>query len=178
MRSKIVRAVLVPGPAPEVIMQSEIKLERKAEKTKPEKSQVKKELIKVKSEMQVKKLTKAKAEAHVKKEPVKAVKLKGEDDKNKKKMKVMSVRLARDRRLLKKAVQIPRAKFAKLVSAITMDLEPHKCKLNGEALDALQQAAEGRLVEIFEAANKVRRRVNIKRPTLLLRDYQIAMGMA
>ena len=91
--------------------------------------------------------------------------------------KKMSVRVARDTRLLKKAVQIPRIRFRNLVSAIqnSMQLE-HACKLNGEALDALQQAAEGFVTERFSAAYRVHRRVNPKRPTLLLRHFQAVLG--
>ena len=94
-----------------------------------------------------------------------------------------SVRVERDKRLLKKPFQIPRAKFKRLCHAIVANLASDQDiqsshKLSPEAWDTLHTAAESFIsYEVFRQARFSRQTNNPKRKTTLLRDFKVALAI-
>ena len=94
-----------------------------------------------------------------------------------------SVRAERDKRLLKKPFQIPRAKFKRLCHAIVANLELDKeiqsaHKLSPEAWDTLHTAAESFVsFQVFRQARFSQKTNNPKRKTTLVRDFKVALAI-
>ena len=181
VRSNIVHARLVPALQQPLIKREHVKI--KAEPglvVKKQTRPVKRESRKTEGETQ--KGVKIKNEAS--KIIQKAVKIKGEASaKNNKKGKKLSVREARDKRLLKeRRFQIPRKIFARVVTDIQCSLQGKGdvgriWTLNPEAMDALQTAAEAFITSSFRDATLARVTNDRERSTTLLRDLRMGMAM-
>jgi len=67
----------------------------------------------------------------------------------------------------------PKSTFARLVREITYDINPDIERFNGEAFLVLQEAAEKRLITIFDSS--MRNMVHAKRETLMPSDMDLAL---